>query len=452
MKRATILVIDDDPAILTSTKMILKREFSTVQISDFPQREFQKMKRGQYDLLLLDMAFKRGSQDGAEGLEWLKRFRSLDSGLDIIMLTSFGDPGMPSKAIQAGAVDFLTKPWTEERLLTTVRNTLALRRTRVGLQRLEKIQSELIRDQLPGEDPIPGESALTQKLESDIEKIASDDTNVLIYGESGSFKEWVAKRIHYLSARRDSPFIRIETGTSENISLESGLFGTREGAFKDTSSDSFGSFELANFGTVYLDEIAVIHAELQKKLKAAIENRRIVPRGAIRLVPIDIRLISATGRNLNQMVAEGDFDSELLKAVSAALIHIPPLRDRLEDIPALASFYLKKFAYQYGLESWEVTPDGYNKLMDYTWPGNERELEFVLERAIILARDGIITENVLIIKEEEVFKSDGYKIENLGKDAIARALKASGGNISKAAELTGISRSTLYRKAKKFGL
>lgn len=452
MKRATILIIDDDPNILTATKMILKREFSTVQISDFPQREFQNMKRGQYDILLLDMAFKRGSENGAEGLEWLKRFRSLDSGMDIIMLTSYGDPGMPPKAIKAGAVDFLAKPWSEERLLTTVRNALALRRARSAQQRLEKIQSGLIREQLPGQDPLPGISESTQKLESEIERIATGDSNVLIQGESGSFKEWVAKRIHYLSGRRDSPFLCIETGTAESINLESGLFGTREGAFKDTSTDSLGSFELANTGTVYLDEIAGIPAELQKKLKAAIQNRRIVPRGAIRLVPVDIRLISATGRDITRMITKGEFDPELLKAVCAEEIQIPPLRDRMEDIPALAKFFLKKFTDKYGLTTGQVSEAGIRKLMDYSWPGNERELEMVLERAVILAGEGIIRENALIIKEMKEYTSGKYDVITLERDAISRALEASGGNISKAAELAGVSRSTFYRKVKKFGL
>ncbi len=457
-QNARILIIDDEEDILLSLRMLLSRHFSEVVTESNPF-QIPRLLRGQtYDLILLDMNFKTGDTSGQDGLRWLQKIIELDPGASVIMITAYADVKTAVQAVKVGAIDFLEKPWRNERLLTTIRAALKLSASRREIKKLEEQQQVLTSDLEQPFGEIIGKSEAMQNVFTLIEKVATTDANVLILGENGTGKELVARAIHRQSNRQGNVFITVDLGAVQETLFESELFGHKKGAFTDARADRAGRFEVASGGTLFLDEIGNLSLPLQAKLLTALQSRQIRRVGANDPIQVDIRLICATNMPLYEMVQENSFRQDLLYRINTVEILLPALRERQSDIPDLVDHFLETYTKKYQKSGLRIQPDTYQQLQSYPWPGNIRELRHAVERAVILADSNELSIRDFILQggesgnKAQQAEPHTYNLDELERWAVQKALIKHGGNISKAAEELGLTRAALYRRMAKHEL
>jgi DNA-binding NtrC family response regulator len=457
-KQGKILIVDDNEDLLKAAKMYLKRHFAQVDVEKNPEVIPTLLSNEDYDVILLDMNFTKDVSSGSEGYYWLERILKIDPSAVVVLITAYGDVQMAVKAIKAGATDFVLKPWENEKLLATLYSSFRLRQSLDQVETL-KIKNQEINQSINEKyKDIIGQSASMQRIFQTIDRVAQTDANVLILGENGTGKELVARAIHSQSSRKTETFGSVDLGSITETLFESELFGHKKGSFTDAKEDRAGRFELANNGTLFLDEIGNLSMPLQAKLLTAIQNRRVSRVGSGKDTPINIRLICATNMPLYDMVKENRFRQDLLYRINTIEIEIPPLRDRLEDIPLLTNHFLKQYAQRYNKNIAKVSDAAMTRMTKHPWPGNIRELQHSIERAVILSNSSVLQPedfnfNVAPSKENDTqFSLDQYNLDEVEKLLIRKVLKKYNGNITQAASELGLTRSSLYRRLEKHGL
>jgi DNA-binding NtrC family response regulator len=456
-KSGKILIVDDNEDLLKAAKMHLKRHFSQVDVEKNPEAIPALMNNEDYDVILLDMNFTKDVSSGSEGYYWLERILQLDPSAVVVLITAYGDIQMAVKAIKAGATDFVVKPWENEKLLATLYSAMRLRESRDVIENL-KIKNQEINQALNDRySEIIGQSGAMQKIFQTIDRVAKTDANVLILGENGTGKELIARAIHRNSSRKNENFASVDLGSITETLFESELFGHKKGAFTDAKDDRAGRFEMANHGTLFLDEIGNLSMPLQAKLLTVLQNRKVSRVGSNKDTPIDIRLICATNMPLYEMVKENRFRQDLLYRINTIEIEIPPLRERFEDIPLLANHFLKHYASKYDKTVTKISEGAMSRMHKHPWPGNIRELQHALERAIILSGTSVLQPEDFNFtpssgKEDGQLNLDQYNLEEVEKLLIRKVLKKYNGNITQAASELGLTRSSLYRRLEKYGL
>jgi DNA-binding NtrC family response regulator len=448
------VVVDDDPDIGLAAQLALREMFERIETLSSPSELLPLLKRESPDAILLDLNFERAATDGREGLETLGRIMHQDPDAAVVIITAHGAVSVAVEAIKRGASDFVAKPWSNERLAATVRSAAALRRSRIDARVERSRASELAHG---SETPMLGESDSMKRVRSLVERAAPTDANVLILGENGTGKEIVAREIHRLSRRSGQPMVTIDLGATSETLFESELFGHAKGAFTGAAGERIGRLKAADQSTLFLDEIGNLPLHLQPKLLTALEQRRVVPVGSNRALPIDVRVIAATNLPAEQLGDEARFRPDLLFRLNTIEIHLPPLRERRDDIPLLLDHYLGVYSRKYDRPAREVPPAVLNDLVNHDWPGNVRALRHATERAVIMADgehyrlqdfplpSGKGSPAVPVV-------SDSLNLDQLEKQMIERALRMHHFNISLAASELGLSRGALYRRMEKHGL
>jgi len=457
-KQGKILIVDDNEDLLKAAKMFLKRHIAQVDIEKNPEALPALMGNEDYDVILLDMNFTKDVSSGSEGYYWLEKILQIDPSAVVVLITAYGDIQMAVKAIKAGATDFVLKPWENEKLLATLFSAMRLRETRDEVQTL-KIKNQEINQALNEKfSDILGTSPAMQRIFQTIERVAHTDANVLILGENGTGKELIARAIHRNSARKAESFVSVDLGSITETLFESELFGHKKGAFTDAKEDRPGRFEMAHGGTLFLDEIGNLSMPLQAKLLTVLQNRRVSRVGANKETNVDIRLVCATNMPLYEMVKENRFRQDLLYRINTIEIEIPALRERMEDIPLLANHFLKQYANRYNKSINKISEGAMTRMHKHPWPGNIRELQHAIERAVILSNSSVLQPedfnfSVSNGKEaEQGLSLDQYNLDEVEKLLIRKVLKKYNGNITQAASELGLTRSSLYRRLEKHGL
>ncbi len=451
LKNAHILIIDDDPDVLTAVRLLLKTEAAEVVTEKNPENIRTLLLKQPFDIILLDMNFNSSINTGNEGLFWLKKIREFGSEAAVIMITAYGDIDLAVRSLKEGAADFVVKPWHNEKLVLTIKD--ALKKNEFG-----KTASggTGLRDSNIGSDLI-GESELMQDIFYKIEKIAPTDANILILGENGVGKDLIAKAIHQKSLRAEKLFIKVDVGALTESLFESELFGHKKGAFTDAREDRMGRFEAANEGTLFLDEIGNISLHQQAKLLSVLQNRQITRLGTNQQVPIDIRLVCATNLPLTELANENRFRKDLIYRINTVEIMVPPLRKRTEDIVPLAKHFARIYANKYMKISNDFDAKAIEKLKLYHYPGNVRELQYTIERAVIMSEGDMLGAADLIFSPIESFKevpaeTQDLKLSTIEKNTILRVIEKHNGNVSKAAKELGLTRTALYRRLSKYDI
>lgn len=453
LKNANILIVDDDPDVITAVKLLLKTEVKEVVTDRNPANLPSLLAARDYDLMLLDMNFTGSVNTGNEGIYWLRRCKELKPQACIIMITAYGDIDLAVRSLKEGAADFVVKPWHNEKLINTMKDVL---------QKKEGNGRSAIRTAAGGAAPIIGnellgESDAMQDIFYKIEKVAPTDANILILGENGTGKDLIAKAIHQHSLRADKPFVKVDVGALTESLFESELFGHKKGAFTDAREDRAGLFEAANSGTLFLDEIGNIPLHLQAKLLSVLQNRVVMRLGSNIPIPIDIRLICATNVPLHELANESRFRKDLIYRINTVEITIPPLRRRNNDVLLLAQHYVKHYATKYLKGALQLGKTAREKLLTYHFPGNVRELQYTIERAVIMAEDSVLEgkdilfspiESAPIASEEPA----ELKLSSLEKNTILKVIEKHNGNITKAARELGLTRTALYRRLNKYDI
>ena len=455
MTAGNILIIDDDRDVLETARMFLKQEFTKVHIEESPENIPTLLKSDGYDVILLDMNFKKGVNDGEEGLYWLQQILKIDPHAVVVLITAYGEVDLAVKAMKNGAVDFVLKPWKNQKLLGTILSAQQLRYSKKEIEKL-KVTQEKLSDTLeqPYIDFI-GESPSIERVREMIDRVSSTEANVLILGENGTGKEVVARAIHRKSTRSNKVFISVDLGSISESLFESELFGHVKGAFTDAKQDKPGRFEIASGGTIFLDEIGNLSLSLQSKLLTVLQHRKIQRVGSNTEIPVDFRLICATNMPLNEMVYEKKFRQDLLYRMNTVEIRVPPLRERVDDIPLLLDYFLQRYASKYKRQGMKVDKSVITKLKKYAWPGNIRELQHAVERAIILNDGKVIQSAELLISGGNIIpKKDqpALTLDEMEKQFIQQSLNDHEGNVSTTARTLGMTRTALYRRMKKHGL
>jgi DNA-binding NtrC family response regulator len=453
-KPGKILVIDDDRDILLTTRVVLKKQFGLIKTEADPEMILQQLENELFDIILLDMNFSAGATSGKEGMKWLREIRKKDESAHVIMMTAYGDIDLAVKAMKEGAADFIVKPWDNQKLMATVINAFRLSQSKREIIELRRKQ-ELLHQDLDQEfSEIIGRSDRMKVVFDTISKVAQTDANVLILGENGTGKELIARALHRESERAQEIFVSVDLGAIPETLFESELFGHVKGAFTDAGEDRSGRFEVASGGTLFLDEIGNLSLPLQSKLLSVVQNRVINRVGSSRETPINIRLICATNMPLYRMVQEKTFREDLLYRINTVEIKVPPLRERRSDIPLFTDHFTQLFARKYNKTGISLHQDVYQKLDTYSWPGNIRELQHVVERAIILNDKDILKPADFLIMHDTSRSTDlvGFRMEDVEKQTIQQVLEKYRYNISKAADELGMARTTLYRKMTKYGI
>lgn len=451
MVDAKILIIDDNKSVLSALEILLQFEYTSVQTLFNPNQISSFSKMDEIDIILLDMNFSAGVNTGNEGLFWLNEIKKKSPNTSVIMMTAYGAVDLAVKALKQGASDFVLKPWNNERLLTTVKSAYELRQSKKQIKDLKEKETSLKKLLNTDKQYIIGNSKALTAVLNLVQKVAQTDVNVLVTGENGTGKELIARELHRLSTRKDEVFIGVDMGSiSENL-FESELFGHTKGSFTDAKEDRAGKFEAAHKGTLFLDEIGNLSLQTQAKLLSAIQNKSIVRVGSNKQVPVDIRLVCATNCNLEQMVADGLFREDLLYRINTIHVEVPALRERENDILLLAEFFLNRFANKYDKKGLRINQQAQEKLQEYSWPGNIRELQHTMERAVILSDSNVLKPVDFLLHPKPLESLDGgpKTLEDMEKHMIAKALEQHDGNYSAAAAQLGITRQTLYNKVKK---
>lgn len=452
--KGKILIIDDNEDVLFALNLLLEPYVEKVKVTTQPSRIEHFMTTFRPDVVLLDMNFRRDAISGQEGFECLEQILKLDAQAVVLFMTAYADTDKAVRAIKAGATDFIPKPWEKEKLLATLSSAIKLRHSR---REVKLLKEQVVALSAQDEDmpQMIGRSTAMQQVTDTIRKLSDTDANILILGENGTGKDLVARSLRYFSPRRECPLVTIDLGSIPDTLFESELFGYEKGAFTDARRAKAGRMEMASGGTLFLDEIGNLPLPMQSKLLTAIEKRQISRLGATETIPIDVRLISATNVDIHRLVEEGSFRQDLLYRINTIEIHIPPLRERGEDVLLLADHFLKRYAHKYKKEISGLSREARQKLMRYRWPGNVRELQHAIERAVILSDASLLKPADFMLQPQPERKADAdetLNLEQLERNAIERAMRRSEGNLSRAAEYLGITRYALYRKLEKLGL
>lgn len=450
--KGRILIVDDNEDVLLSLNMLLKRHVEAVRVLTRPDRIGEFMDSFHPDVILLDMNFQRDAISGEEGYKWLEFILKKNPKAVVLFITAYVDTEKAVRAIKAGAVDFIPKPWDNDKMLGIVQSAVELS---ISRQAADSMQQDITPAAASDFTPLIGESPAILAIKEQISRIATTDANVLITGENGTGKDVVAHLLHHHSLRADKPFVTIDLGTIPEQLFESELFGNEKGAFTDAKSTKVGRIECADKGTIFLDEIGNMNAATQQKILTLIEKREISRLGSTKIKKVDVRIIAATNADLPHMVAENRFRQDLLYRINTIELHLPPLRQRGDDIILLAEFFAEKLANRYRKEPPMLSEEAKSKLMAHKWPGNVRELMHVIERAIVLNQKGMLNSQDIAFSESPRRKEAlgaSLNLEALERDAILRAIDRSNGNLSNAANLLGITRYALYRKIEKYGL
>lgn len=454
-KNCHILAVDDNKSILTALKIMLNSKFEKITTISNPNRIPEVISNESIDIVLLDMNFKAGLNTGNEGLYWLKEILKLDKDICVVMMTAYGDVQLAVDALKLGAIDFVVKPWENEKLLATLSSACELRKSKREVAGLKQIQKVLKDEFNAGAKYIIGTSSAMMQVLKTVKKVADTDANILITGENGTGKELIAREIHRMSSRNKELMVNVDMGAISETLFESELFGHKKGAFTDAKEDRAGKFETADKGTLFLDEIGNLPLNMQAKLLVVLQNREVNRLGSDVPIPIDIRLICATNKNLNESVEEDSFREDLLYRINTIQVEIPPLRDRGKDVLLLADFFLAKYASKYGKGALKISEKGQQKLLDYSWPGNVRELQHTMEKAVILSDKKILGAEDFYLKPKRSLTSSvsGVQtIDEMEKNMILAAIEKQGGNMSATAVQLGITRQTLYNKMKKYDI
>jgi DNA-binding NtrC family response regulator len=454
---AKVLIIDDDRDVLMAARLFLKQHFAIVHTEENPENIPDLIRNETYDVILLDMNFSRDATSGKEGFMWLNKILEIDPTTVVILITGYGDIELAVQGIKEGATNFLLKPWDNKKLVATITTSLQLRKSKVELEDLRTKQKVMIADQNRMHRDIIGDSVAMQKVMETVRKVAVTDANVLILGENGTGKELVARAIHMSSNRKDEVFIGVDLGAISESLFESELFGFKKGAFTDAKEDRAGRFEAANKGTIFLDEIGNLSLSLQSKLLSVLQNRKVVRLGTNKEVSIDVRLVCATNMPLFQMVNENKFRQDLLYRINTVEIHVPSLRERPEDVSALLEHFLEIYCRKYKIPEKRVNASTLKRLEKHNWPGNIRELQHAVERAVIMSESSILqTSDFFLSPVEEipsgVISTSNMNLEETEKMLIRKVVDKHGGNISKAAKELGLTRASLYRRIEKYGI
>ena len=459
-KTGNILVVDDDDDILTAARLLLRRRFAEVITCRRPERIPDLMERHAFDLVLLDMNFGPGESSGQQGLEWLERILGIDPDIVVIMITAHGSLDTAVEAMKRGAIDFVTKPWQNEKVVATVSTGVELRRSRTETATLRRANEALRQASTGIARDIVAESAEMQEVFSIVERAAPTDANVLILGENGTGKELIARRLHAMSTRASQVFLSVDMGAISESLFESELFGHRKGAFTGANDDRLGRFQAADGGTLFLDEIGNLPLHLQAKLLSVLEQREVTPVGADRPQPFDVRVIAATNTPIEHLRDADLFRPDLLFRLNTVEITIPPLRERRDDILPIARHYAEIYARKYSKAVRVFSRPAETALLEYEWPGNVRALLHAVERAVILSNGEKIEPGDLQLDYPGDAAAPAaptaiptiLNLDEMEKATIERALRKHGFNISRAAAELGLTRASLYRRMEKHGI
>lgn len=454
MIKGTLLVVDDNKALLSALELIMQNEFEKVITINNPDMINDMLIKYDIDVVLLDMNFKAGVHNGNEGLFWMREIFKYDKNISVVIVTAFGDVELAVKAIREGAVDFILKPWDNSKLLATINVAWQLRVSRLEASTLKK-DNQLLKKEInkAGEKIVTGASPTMINVMNIVRKVAGTDVNVLITGENGTGKELVAREIHALSKRAGELMVSVDMGSITETLFESELFGHVKGAFTDAREDRKGKFEQAQKGTLFLDEIGNLSLQSQAKLLSILQNRYVVRVGSNKQIPVDIRLVCATNCDLEQMVSEGKFREDLLYRINTIMIDVPPLRDRVDDIPILANYFLRVNGEKYEKSGMKISTPAQEKLANHDWPGNVRELQHSIEKAVIMSESQVLKPSDFTFNStvRRVLNED-ISLDEMEKKVISDSLKRYHSNMSIVALKLGITRQTLYNKIKKYNL
>ncbi len=455
-KSGKLLIIDDDEDILYSARLLLKQHYSIVRIEKEPNQIPAFLKEQHYDVILLDMNFSGDATSGTEGFNWLKKILEIDPASVVVLITAYGNIEMAIKAIKEGATDFVLKPWQNEKLLATVSSAMKLSESKKEIEDLLSKQKQLTYDLDSQFHDIIGVSEEMKRIFSTIEKVAKTDANVLILGENGTGKELVARAIHRQSHRNNQIFLSVDMGAVSESLFESELFGYVKGAFTDAKEDKPGRFEIATGGTLFLDEVGNLTPASQVKLLSVLQNRQVTRLGANTPKQIDIRLVCATNLPITELKSENRFRQDLLYRINTVEIHLPPLRNRTEDIPLMVDHFLRMYCRKYNKRLKLMSNDTLSKLISYDWPGNVRELQHTLERVVIMSESDMLQPSDFLSLSGGTAKEGttigNFNLDEAEKMLIIKAVSRHDGNLTKAAKELGITRAALYRRLEKYGL
>lgn len=449
-----ILIVDDNRDVLFALNLLLADRAAAVRVCQTPERVPHFMQTFAPDVVLLDMNFRRDTISGEEGFDTLKTILDADPAATVVMMTAYADTDKAVRAIKMGATDFVSKPWKNEKLLATLAAAYRLRQSQRETENLKAKVETLSAPDRKEAPTVIGRSPAMMSVLALVDKLAQTDANILLSGENGTGKDVIARLLAQNSPRAGAPFVSIDVGCVPENLFEGELFGYEKGAFTDARRAKAGRMEVASGGTLLLDEIGNLSLPMQAKLLTAIERREITRIGATQPVSIDIRLICATNADLPTLVEAGRFRQDLLYRINTVELRIPPLRERGDDIHLLASYFLERFSRKYGKDIRSVSREAKEKLARYSWPGNVRELEHAIERAVILCEGRSLGPEHFALHPQAPTKEEQrtLNLSQLEREAIERAVKLSGGNLTRAAEALGISRFALYRKMEKLGL
>ena len=449
LKKATVLIVDDDPDVLTAVKLLLKTEAQEVITEKNPENINSLLQRNQVDLVLLDMNFNSSINTGNEGIYWLRKVKEWKPAVKVIMITAYGEIDLAVRTLKEGADDFIVKPWHNDKLTETIKELL---------DKKEGIKQTAASAKSGSTAAILGESEPMQDIFHKINKIAPTDANILLLGENGTGKDLVAKAIHEQSLRAGKPFIKVDVGALTDTLFESELFGHKKGAFTDAREDRQGRFEDAQGGTLFLDEIGNISLQQQAKLLTVLQNRQVTRLGTNKPVDIDIRLICATNVPLQELANENRFRKDLIYRINTVEITMPPLRKRDADIVLLAKHFAHVYSSKYLKPAVDFDPTAIQKLKAYSYPGNVRELQYSIERAVIMADESMLKADDLIfsalesVVDDGLVNTDNIQLSTLEKNAILRVIEKHNGNITRAAKELGLTRTALYRRLSKYDI
>jgi len=454
MIKGTLLIVDENKGILNALELIMQSEFEKVITLTNPNRINEILRKNDVDVVMLDMNFKSGAHNGNEGLFWMREVFKYDSNISVVIVTAFSDIELAVRAIKEGAVDYILKPWDDSKLLATINVAWKLRLSRIEARTL-KMDNQLLKSEINkgGEKIVLGASPTMINVLNIVRKVAGTDANVLITGENGTGKELVAREIHNLSKRAGELMVSVDMGSITETLFESELFGHVKGAFTDAKEDHKGKFEIAHKGTLFLDEIGNLSLQSQSKLLSVLQNRYVVKVGSNKQIQTDIRLICATNCDLIQMVSEGKFREDLLYRINTIMIEVPPLRDRVDDIPILANYFLRINCERYGKSGLKLSTHALEKLANHNWPGNVRELQHTIEKAVILSDSAVLKPSDFVFSPtSRSIIHDEMTLEEMEKKMIRDSLKKYSNNMSVVAGKLGITRQTLYNKLKNYDL
>ncbi|MGB8703816.1 MAG: sigma-54 dependent transcriptional regulator [Gillisia sp.] len=446
LKNSTILVVDDDPDVLTAMRLLLKSRVREVETEKNPNNLTSLLQKKKFDLIVLDMNFNGLVNTGNEGIFWLNKIKQIHPSAEVILITAYADIDLAIRSLKEGASDFVVKPWKNEKIIQSITYLIENKKK----EKASKFQP------LSKGDKIIGESQEMQEVFLKLKKVAPTDANILILGENGTGKDLIAKAIHENSLRKNMPFVKVDVGALTSTLFESELFGYKKGAFTDAREDRKGRFEAAQGGTLFLDEIGNISLRQQARLLTVLQNRYITPLGSNEQIPVDIRLICATNLDLAELADENNFRKDLIYRINTVDITVPPLRDRGTDCTLLANHFINLYAEKYMKTSLSMDKSFLQKLKSHSFPGNVRELQYVIERAVIMAEGEILNADDLVFSaienSLEPAASGDMNLDSIEKNAIFKVIEKNKGNISKSAKELGITRAALYRRLNKYDL